>query len=261
MMPARVLVICASLLAFAQPLAAQREADQATLVFTLAGAFSGSADLWAVQNQPVFRQQVADTFALGRKRSSGLGVLLAGIYFFKPNFGLAGEAFFLGGGFEDSCRHTFQTGSAEAVTLCNGINGSSKSGNSVMMSAGPVLRFNTRKTIKPYVRANVGLQIGGRSSVELSSRVTTDFFSVVYDDPDERNISLALAAAVGMTASLGPGYQLRWELRDNYVGFDRITGPTFRDGLSPARELAYKHVWSFVLGVDIVLERRRGRRY
>ncbi len=248
------------MLAFAPALAAQ-QADQATLVFTLAGAYSGTADLWAVQGQPVFRGQVADTFALGRKRSSGLGVFLAGIYFFKPNFGIAGEAFFLGGGFEDSCRHTYQSGSAEAVTLCTGINGSSKSATSVMMSAGPVVRFNARSRIKPYIRANAGILIGGRSSVEVAGRVTTDFFNIIYDDPDSRNLSIALAGAVGMTANLGPGYQLRWELRDNYIGYDAITGPTTRDGLSPDRELKYKHVWSFVLGMDIVLERRRGRRY
>jgi len=260
MMPARVLVVCASVLAFTPALAAQT-ADQATLVFTLAGTYSGAADLWAVEGQPVFRSQVADTFTFGRKRSSGLGVFMAGIYFFKPNFGIAGEAFFLGGGFEDSCRHTFASGSAEAVTLCNGINGSSKSSTSVMLSAGPVIRFNSRRVIKPYIRANAGVLIGGRSSVELAGRVTSNFFNVVYEDPNSRNLSIALAGAVGMTANMGPGYQLRWELRDNYIGYDAITGPTTRDGLSPDRELKYKHVWSFVLGVDIVLERRRGRRY
>ena len=260
-MPARVLIVCVSLLALAQPLAAQREADQATLVFTLAGTFSGSADLWTVQKQPVFFGQAADTFALARKRSSGLGIFLAGIYFPKPNFGVAGEAFFLGGSFEDSCRHTYQAGSSNAVTLCNSLRSSSKSATSVVLSAGPVFRFNTRKTIKPYLRANVGLQIGGRSSVEMAGRVTPTLFNVVYEDLDARNLSIALAAAVGMTANIAPGYQLRWELRDNYVGMDRITGPTSRDGLSPDRELDFKHIWSFVLGVDIVLERRRGRRY
>ena len=264
MMLVRVLIVCVSLLALAPPVAAQAEADQATLVFTLAGTFSGSGDLWKVGSQPVFLGQAADSFSLGRNLKSGLGVFLAGIYFPKPHFGIAGEAFFIGRGNEDSCRHTFQTGNPDAATLCSGINGSSKSGTAVMVTVGPVLRFNTRKTIKPYIRLNAGLLIGGRSSVELIGRAQpAGDFIVVYDDPDPRNISGALAGAVGFTANLGGGYQLRWEFRDNYIGFDRVTGPTSGVGLNPTpdHELMYQHVWSFVLGVDIVLERRRGRRY
>lgn len=259
----RVLIACASFLALAPPVAAQREADRATLVFTVAGTFSGSSDLWSVQDQPVFLgDSVPDRFALGRKRSSGLGLFIAGIYFPKPNVGISGEAFFIGGGLEDSCRITFQApNSVGSAALCNDINGSSKSATTVMFSAGPVLRFNTRKTIKPYIRLNAGIIVGGRSPVELTGRTGSGDFVVVYDDPDPRNISGALAGAVGFTANLGGGYQIRWEFRDNYVGFDRVSGATVRDGLAPETSLDYQHVWSFVLGVDIILERRRGRRY
>ena len=261
MMSNRVLIACASFLALAPPVAAQREADQATLVFTLAGTFSGSGNLWEVGSQPVFLGQAADSFSFGRKLRSGLGLFLAGIYFPKPHFGIAGEAFFIGRGNEDSCQHTFQTGSPDAATLCSGINGTSRSGTAVMVSVGPVFRFNTRKTIKPYIRLNAGLLIGGRSSVELTGRGGSGDVILVYDDPDPRNISGALAGAVGFTANLGGGYQLRWEVRDNYVGFDRVTGATVRDGFAPETSLDYQHVWSFVMGVDIILERRRGRRY
>jgi hypothetical protein len=262
MMPVRVLIACACLLVLAPPVAAQREADQATLVFSFAGTFSGAGDLWEVGNQPVFLGQAADTLALGRKLNSGLGLFVAGIYFPKPHFGIAGEAFFLGRGTEDSCRHTFLTGNADAATLCSSINGNSNSGTAVMVTVGPVLRFNTRKTIKPYIRLGGGLLLGGRSTVELTSRVGSagDFF-VVYDDPDPRNISGAIVGAVGFTANLGGGYQIRWEFRDNYIGFDRVNGATVRDGRAPETSLDYQHVWSFVLGIDIILERRRGRRY
>ncbi len=262
-MPVRVLIVCASLLVLAPPVAAQREADQATLVFALAGAFSGSADVWSVQDQPVFLgDALPDRFDLGRRRTSGLGFFVAGVYFPRPSLGISGEAFFIGGGLEDSCRLTFQAPeSMGSATLCNDIDGSSSSATTVMVSAGPVLRFNTRKTIKPYIRLNAGIIIGGRSTIEMSGMVSPTFFTVMYDDPDRRDISGALAGAIGMTANLGSGYQLRWEFRDNYIGFDRITGPTRRDGVAPDRELKYRHVWSFVLGVDIVLERRRGRRY
>ncbi len=259
-MSLRALVLVASFLATAPALAAQREADQANLVFTIAGAVSGGANLWSISRQPVFLSSVADTFSLARRRKSGFGVFLAGIYYPGQHVGLAGEAFFLGGGQEDSCTHRFRSGDTTAAAVCTVINGSSRSNTAVILSAGPVFRINARKTITPYVRFNAGLQIGGRSAVEVAGR-SGDRFIVVYDDAETRNVSASLAAAAGFTASLGKGYQLRWEVRDNYIGIDRITQATARDGQSPTRELKYHHVWSFVIGVDIVLERRRGRRY
>ena len=48
----------------------------------------------------------------------------------------------------------------------------------------------------------------------------------------------------GFTAAVGRGYQLRWEVRDNIVGVQRVTGPHRGDRPGPPHELIYKHLFS-----------------
>jgi hypothetical protein len=65
---------------------------------------------------------------------------------------------------------------------------------------------------------------------------------------------------IGTTVAAGRAYQIRWEVRDNIVGIQRITGPT-GPGQVPPNETAYKHIFSINVGLDVILERRPGRRY
>ena len=83
----------------------------------------------------------------------------------------------------------------------------------------------------------------------------------VYVDDHESRVDPAAALGVGFTAAISPGYQLRWELRDNVAGVQRVTGPAPEAGVIPPHERVFKHLFSMTIGVDVVLERRRGRRY
>ena len=69
------------------------------------------------------------------------------------------------------------------------------------------------------------------------------------------------ALGVGTTIAAGKGYQLRWEVRDNIVGIQRVTSATSGPGQVPPHETAYKHIFSLNVGFDVILERQRGRRY
>jgi len=60
---------------------------------------------------------------------------------------------------------------------------------------------------------------------------------------------------------IGRGYQFRFEVRDNWVRIPTVSGPAQRQGLKPPTSTSGKHVLSFTLGFDVVLERKRGRRY
>jgi hypothetical protein len=84
---------------------------------------------------------------------------------------------------------------------------------------------------------------------------------VVYEDDHQSRVEPALALGAGFTAAVGKGYQLRWEIRDNIVGVQRVTGTTPEARTVPPHERAFKHVFSMTIGFDVVLERRRGRRY
>ena len=47
---------------------------------------------------------------------------------------------------------------------------------------------------------------------------------------------------------------------DNIVGIQEVTGPTPR-GTVPPHETSYRHIFSLNVGLDVILEKRRGRRY
>src|SRR5207253_2100915 len=64
----------------------------------------------------------------------------------------------------------------------------------------------------------------------------------------------------GATIAAGRGYQIRWEIRDNIVGIQTVTGPAER-GAVPPHETSYRHIFSLNVGLDVILEKRRGRRY
>jgi hypothetical protein len=84
---------------------------------------------------------------------------------------------------------------------------------------------------------------------------------LVYEDESNTRVTPAFLLGAGLTGQVTPGMQFRLEARDNIVGFSTVSGPTAVDGLVPPHQTEYKHVWTISLGVDIVLERKRGRRY
>jgi hypothetical protein len=248
----------------ATPAFAQRTGDQARLIFTILAGYVGGKDLWSVGAQPVQLTTQADTFALQRRIRSHIAVGFRGTYFPGENLGLAVEGFLVGLGFEDGCRHAFSSGSTDASNTCQSIQGDTKAATAVVLSAGPVFRVNSRKLLSPYAMANLGLAISTQSSLRTIGQFPSSAGNVsviIYDDDHDSRIAPALGLGAGFTAALGKGYQLRWEVRDNIVGVQRVTGSTTQMGLVPPHELEYKHLFSMTIGFDVVLERRRGRRY
>jgi hypothetical protein len=272
LMPARALA-CFGLLvvtvAPVTPIWAQRTGDQARLIFTVSAGAVGGKALWSVAKQPVqITTPPADTLALGRDIRSTIVVGFGGSYFPGEHLGLSAEGFLIGLGYEDSCRQVFSSGSADVAAACQSLQGATKAATAVILSAGPLLRFNSRKLISPYVQANLGLVFSNQSSLLTIGRYPTPQGKVeliIYSDDHETRVEPSLALGAGFTAALSPGYQLRWELRDNIVGVQRVTGPAQQTASIPfpipPHELEYKHLISITIGFDVVLERRRGRRY
>jgi len=243
---------------------AQRTSDQARLIFTLSAGIIGGKNLWSASPQPIQPAGAVDTLALGRRIRSNLAISLTGSYFPGAHLGLMVEGFLVGLGFEDSCRQIFSSGSSAVSTLCESIQGAEKAATSVILSAGPVFRLNSQSLVSPYGRLSAGFIFSNQSSLRTTGLLPTSQglqpFDV-YIDEHESRVEPALSAGLGFTAAVARGYQLRWEVRDNMVGVQRITGVTSQAGLVPSHELEFKHLLSMMIGVDVVLERRRGRRY
>jgi hypothetical protein len=242
----------------------QATGDQARLIFTVsAGAVAGTS-LWTVGAQPIRLAPAADTLAVGRRIRSTLVVGFGGTYFPGENLGLSVEAFRIGLGFEDSCRLAFSSGSGDVATACQDIQGATKPATAVILSVGPVFRVNSRKLISPFVRGNLGISFSTQSSLRTIGQYPVSQGTatlVVYDDESDSRIGPAFALGAGFTAAVARGYQLRWEVRDNIVGVQKVTGPTPQQQIVPPHETTFKHLFSMTIGFDVVLERRRGRRY
>lgn len=246
------------------PLLAQGRGDQARLIFSLSGGVIGGKRLWNVAPQPIQPSGPTDTFSLARKIRSNLVVGFSGTYYPGAHLGLMLEGFLVGLGFEDSCNHLSSSGSSAVASACSSIQGAEKAATSVILSAGPVFRINSRSPVSPYARLGAGLIFSNQSSISMSGTFESGTGPVslpVYTDDHESRVEPAAALGVGFTAAVAQGYQLRWEVRDNIAGVQRVTGPAPESGVIPPHERVFKHLFSMTIGVDVVLERRRGRRY
>jgi hypothetical protein len=243
---------------------AQATKDQARLVFTVSGGAVIGQNLWSIGAQPVQFLTPADTVALQREIRSNIAIGFGGAYFPGENLGLAVEGMLLGIGFEDDCEMVFSSGSPDVVAACTSIRGASKSASAVSLSAGPIFRVNSRSLFAPYARANLGVVFSNQSSIRtVGTFPTPDGPSdlVIYDDDHESRVSPVLGLGVGFTAAVAKGYQLRWEVRDNIAGVQRVTAATPQARTIPPHKMTYKHLFSLMIGFDVVLERRPGRRY
>jgi hypothetical protein len=254
------------------PLAGQTP-DQPNLTLTLfAGAVTGHA-LWDVPQQPLCvlmgttcDPSATDTLHLKRDVSSSIVAGASATYFRGPHLGLQGEIYYLGLPFEDSCAPVvpYKTDAeSKNQQLCDNISTATPSVGAIAVFAGVILRASGMHTISPYIRAGGGVVLYSGGTVQVSGNFEQagTFYSravVIDDHPKTASVSLQLGA--GMTARLSPGYQFRFELRDAVVPLQRLTGPADQLGIAPAGTRLYHH-FALTLGLDVVLERKRGRRY
>ncbi len=262
-MAVRVYTGVAMLALMATPAAAQKQGDQATLVFTISGAYIQGQGLWEVQHQPIQDGAATDFYNLRRDIKSTPGASLAGTYYPGANVGLTAEAFLVGMGYDDACVLDGAASSVRNVEVCNDIDQQDKSAAAVALSAGAIFRIAPREAISPFVRVGAGLLITNQSSIltQGTSLSSGGSLLVVYDDDNRARERPTFTLGVGTTFTINPGYYLRWEVRDNYTGVVAVTGTTAGPGLVPPHETAYKHLFSVHIGLDVVLERERGRRY
>ena len=258
-------LVIAGLAIRSAPAAAQRTGDRARLVFTVSGAFVGSTGLWTVPQQPLTDQFPGDTFFLSRSIKRAFGAGFAGTYYPAAHLGLSAEAFLIGLGYDDTCRLLSAGLNPRNAQVCQSIDTRDKSAASVAFSVGGIFRVASREFISPFVSAGAGFLFNNVSSVLMSGAVNAsareqgEFF--IYDDDDRTRIRPAFRIGVGSTVALGKAYHLRVEVRDNIVGIERVTGVKSDLQQIPPHENTYKQLWSVHFGVDVILERQRGRRY
>lgn len=253
-----VALLCLGLGAQTTPAAAQRSGDQARLVFTVSGAYIEGKGLWSVPQQPLGPN---DIVSLNRSTRRTLSAGFSGTYYPGENVGITTDALLLGLGFEDGCQ-AVSVANPNNAQVCDVIDGESRSAAAVVVSAGGVFRVYSREFISPFARVSAGLLISNLSSTRMDGTFGSNrTLLIIYDDDKQTRVRPAFGIGVGASVALGKAYHLRWEVRDNIVGIDRVTGATSATGSIPPRDIVYKHLFSVLIGLDVILERQRGRRY
>lgn len=263
----RRITLVGLILAATPALHGQAVSDRARLSVGVGLGFIGGSDLWSLANQPIIDQGgLYDSVTVGRRITSQLGVGFEGSYFPNDHWGWAGEVQFLGLHYEDSCR--MQTSrSAEAQLICANLQGRGHDGTAVALNVGGIFRPFPQTAMSPYLRANAGLSISLNSSVRMigtwvdSAQEEEDYY--VFGDPSPREVTPTISVGAGFTAFVGRGSQIRLEARDNIVYLEHPLAPQlFSDPTaSPPQGLRATHLFSLALSYEIVLEKKRGRRY
>ncbi len=264
MLPRRSLLPALLLLAAPVALAAQATRDQTRLVIGIAGGWIGGKELWAVPNQPISAiGQQTEVFDLGRRLRSNVTMSATGTYFPGAHIGYSGDVSYLGLGTVDRCRITVSTGDFINEQACRALDGNQRSASAVAAMGGLTFRPLSRAAIQPYARVMAGVAIVPRGTVQMTANfgIEDDAILPIYVEENRKDIKPAAGLVLGLATANSNGYQFRVEARGTWVRLPVVTGATARENLAPPTAVRSTFLPSIVVGMDIVLEKRRGRRY
>jgi hypothetical protein len=255
--------------------------SQPNVILTIFGGVATGNSLWIVGRQPVCVLNTSDdncspafdTLRLTREASSSLLFGVQGTYYTGPNLGYTAEVFYLGLPLDDTCSGVFYNPDPGADPFygprneqtCGSITAAGPSTSAIAFFGGMIFRLAATRAISPYVRGSMGLVTYSTGIVEMSG----DFVqsgnirsrAIIVDD-NPKKIAFSGQLAAGMTVRLGPGYLFRFELRDVLIPLARVTGPAvLANRLEAPTATKLFHQAALIMGFDVVLEKKRGRRY
>jgi hypothetical protein len=248
--------------------------SQPTLALTAHLGVATGHSLWTVDRQPVCQLAGGsggtftcsgqfDTMALARDVGSSLAAGLTMVYFPARFVGLQVDIGYLGLPFDNVCR-PIAVADAKNQEVCSSISSTSLASSAVSFDAGVIARGAPGSgRLSPFVQIGIGLLTYSGSTLEVVGSFTQGgsvYTRTVIADDNPRRASEALTVGGGLMAMLGSGYLFRLEVKDVYASLARVEGPANDLGTAPSGTRAYHHV-ALTMGLGIVLERKRGRRY
>lgn len=260
----------ALIIATGTTLAAQQRSEPQLMLSIVGGLTTGNA-LWEINRQPVLNGAGNhDTLRLVRRLQSGFMLGASATYYVSPHVGVYGEIAFLGLGLGNTCRlialDPSPANPGRNADVCDDITATDGSANTVGFFVGAAFRGAPRGFASPYFRVQGGLTTRGSSTTEVVGRFVQPFTGtvearLVVNDPEGGSIQPAAGFAAGIMIPVAAGYQIRLELRDHLLLVDRLDGPASTLATGAPRSTTLVNNLALVFGLDIVLERKRGRRY
>jgi len=258
------LLVC--LLTLAGSAAAQRRSDQARLSVGMGLGFNGQTSLWRVDGQELLDNFARDTVTVTRDVRSTIGLAFTAVYYPNDHWGISGEAHLIGIGFVDGCTLRSNSGSVRNQEVCTTLQGQESPGTAVAATIGGIYRPFPWTEFQPYIRLNAGLLISQQSALRMRATIVSDSGQLVdvyvFQDKHPASIYPTMAIGGGMTAFVSRSYQVRFEMKDNVVSLAHATGTVPPAQLAtPPSVRKLNHLLSLTIGMEVVLEKKRGRRY
>jgi len=251
------------------------------LVFTFFGGTYTGHDLWRVDRQPLRvlgtsgPSALYDTLQLARRVGAGLAVGLTANYYWSDRAGVQTEIGLIGLSLDNTCTGLLYNPEPQMIDeqknaqMCNSMNGSGGGFSAISGTVGLIYRVGGRRALSPFARAGIGFLAYSRGTVAAFGAFATTNTGwcgaavcardVIVDD-DPLGTSFNLSVGAGFNSALGGAYLFRFEVTDVLSKFERVAGPANGLGQAPTSRRFYHHI-GVTLGIGIILEKQRGRRY
>ncbi len=246
-------------------LPAQATRDQPILTLGLAGGkVLGAHDFWHVPNQPIQAPAGAfDIFDLSRQLTGNVSLALQAALFPKPNLGYTAEITYLGIGTRDRCIRAQATDYEFNQLVCTALNRDVRSTSATAMLVGAVVRPYSRSLIQPYLKLQVGAAVISNNLTAMTAFIGPgqQVVQPIYPTPGTMALHPTASASFGLLANAGTGYVVRIEARNNWLVLNRVAGASAHERITPPTQKALHSFPALLIGLDVVLEKSRGRRY
>jgi hypothetical protein len=245
-------------------LSAQRTNDEARLAVGLNAGYIGGSTLWHTDQPVLTNTTTPDVLQLDRRLRGNITVSGHLTYFPKPTVGVTGEVGYIGLGTVDNCAIATPPGDDFNRFACASLVDKSRAASAVSVLGGGIWRPVPRGTVQFYVKALAGLSLVPRSTTTVTAFFTRDFedFALpVYAEDGSKTVTPTGALAIGFATAPNNGYQFSIELRATEVQLQVVDGPSAAGNIRPPIRSQWKTLPTLTAGFDIVLEKRRGRRY
>ena len=265
-----LVVAALALVCTAGPGAAQ-EPFEPELSFTIGvGMVAGSGHLWSLPKQATLAPSGFDTVGIARVLRPGLAAALGAVYQTSPHLGIFGEIGYFGTASEMRCTPPAAGWQPDVEQKneqgCAGAQGQHVETSVVGFQGGLLYRFASGGRVQPYARASAGLGLLGSSFIRTSALVQyascTTVCEIVFAEGESTpDLAFLGSLAVGASLEMSPGYRFRFEARDLIVQLPVPTAPADPFTVLAPVGLTLRHIPVFTVGLDVVFQRRRGRRY
>jgi hypothetical protein len=244
-------------------------ADESRMSLSLFGGIvQSSADLWSIESQRVGllnfggTEISVDSFSLARQARPGFVLGINGTYFPNPRFGYSFELSLFDPALSTDCSVTFDSRVTNTSnpnrSFCADIGQRKISMSTVNITTSGLFRPFPNAFTQPYFKFIAGFSDVGAGSTEVVGRFNGNERVLVFDQG--AGFQPTLGFGVGVVLPVAPGYGARMELRDHLYRVRALDGAADWLAIAPS-SLRWTHNVALMVGVDIVLQKKRGRRY